>query len=363
MPAREVAVYVPGAATYYGVSANGGGAERQSMLLARGLQAHGVRTAHVVFPLPNGARLPGPLPTLIARPYPRHALLEPAVIWRALRRADAETYVFRGARLHLSVGAAFCRAHGRRLIFSAANDADFAEHPTGAPGWRKPLYDRGVRAADAVVVQSAHQVDLARRAFPGLRRVIEIPSFTEPAEPATGPGEAFLWIGRVTDYKRPLDFVRLAAAVPEARFWLLTATSPEETSQGSLHRDILERARELPNLEVLPPVPHPQVMELIARSVAVVNTSLTEGMPNVWLEGWARGVPALTLYFDPDGRVAGRGLGLAAGGDLSAFAAAARELWAQRGDRSRYAATTRAYVEEFHSVPRVSAQWAEVVRG
>jgi glycosyltransferase involved in cell wall biosynthesis len=331
-------------------------------LLACGLHAHGVRAAHIVYPMPDGVRLEGPRPALIGRPEPRHELLEPGMVWRAMHRADAEAYVFRGAKTIVGVGAAFCRARGRRLIFSAANDADFARQPTGAPGWRKPVYDLGVRSAAAIVVQSSRQVELARQAFPGVEQVIEIPSLTEAAEPTRAPGEAFLWIGRMVEYKRPLEFVRLAAAVPEARFWMLAATW-SWARPSPLHREVLEASRDLPNFEILEPVPHPGVMELIGRAAAVVNTSTTEGMPNVWLEGWSRGVPALTLEFDPDGRVAERGLGISAGGDFGTFADGARELWARRDDRSSYRETTRRYIQEVHSVESVSARWAAVVRG
>src|SRR5687768_5605986 len=126
MPRHEVAIYVPGAASYYGVVENrAGGAERQASLLGRGLQAHGVRTAHIVYPMVE-ARVPGPLPAFVERPREGREVLEPALIWRAMEQADAETYIFRGAKPMVGIGAAFCRARRRRLVFSAANDSDFA---------------------------------------------------------------------------------------------------------------------------------------------------------------------------------------------------------------------------------------------
>ena len=61
-------------------------------------------------------------------------------------------------------------------------------------------------------------------------------------------------------------------------------------------------------------MPRGRVLELIDRSRAVVLTSRHEGMPNVFLEAWARGVPVLSLHFDPDGKIAKEGLGLCAEG-------------------------------------------------
>ena len=370
MRRHDVAVCVPGSASYYGSDGDkAGGAERQASLLARSLQRRGVRTAHVVFPLPGRLLEVDNLPTLVERPMREgsgHTLVEPWDIWRSMAAADAQTYVFRGARMAVGVGAAFCRARGRRLVYSAAHDADFSAAPTGAPGWRKPLYDFGVRRAAAIVAQSAHQAELARRAYPEVPLIVEIPSLVESVPATQHPAEAFLWSGRLVDFKQPLEFIRLAEALPEARFRMIAAAGHGRTRDGrppqsELDGEVRRRAEGLENLELLEGMPHPQVMALIERAVAVVNTSTFEGMPNMWLEGWSKGVPALTLAFDPDGRIAERGLGVAAGGSFEAFAAGARELWAGRADRAGYGPRVRAYVEEVHGADAVAARWQEIL--
>ena len=367
---HDVAICVPGSSSYYGSEGTtAGGAERQASLLARSLQRRGVRTAHVVFPLPGRLVELDNLPTLVERPLrdgPDRTLLEPWDIWRSMAAADARTYVFRGARMAVGIGAAFCRARGRRLVYSAAHDADFSETPTGAPGWRKPLFDFGVARAAAVVAQSAHQADLARRAYPQLPRIVEIPSLVESVPATPHPAEAFLWSGRFVDFKRPLEFVRLAEALPEARFRMIAAAGHGRTRDGrppQSERDdeVRRRAAGLENLELLEGMPHPQVMALIERAVAVVNTSIFEGMPNMWLEGWSKGVPALTLEFDPDRRIAEQGLGVSADGSFDAFVAGARELWAGRVERAGYGERVRAYVEEVHGADAVAARWQEIL--
>jgi hypothetical protein len=63
-------------------------------------------------------------------------------------------------------------------------------------------------------------------------------------------------------------------------------------------RDLLDTVGS--NLELLDPLPHAELGTLIESVVAVVNTSVLEGMPNAFLEAWARGIPVLTLQFDPD---------------------------------------------------------------
>src|SRR2546423_11999661 len=77
---------------------------------------------------------------------------------------------------------------------------------------------------------------------------------------------------------------------------------PEAGREGpELAAALAEAVASLPNLELLAPRPRGRLGPLIDRAVAIVSTSRTEGMPNVFLEGWSRGVPALALAHDPDG--------------------------------------------------------------
>jgi glycosyltransferase involved in cell wall biosynthesis len=282
------------------------------------------------------------------------------VVWRALSRADAATQVFRGANGALGVAAAWTRSHHRRLVFAGANNADFTlETGNGRLDPRTLMYRAGLASTHAVAVQSADQVRLARERFPDLRRIEEIPSFVEPAPDAGGGGEAFLWVSRLTEYKQPLLYADLAAAMPEAQFWMIPTKSGAPEYEETL-AELRRRERELPNLEILPQRRHEELQSLIGRAVAMVNTSSFEGMPNTWLEGWARGVPALTLSFDPDGRIARRGLGVSAQGSWDAFTAGARQLWDRRADRGGYGPAVRDYIADVHG-HRVAECWAEIL--
>jgi glycosyltransferase involved in cell wall biosynthesis len=93
----------------------------------------------------------------------------------------------------------------------------------------------------------------------------------------------------------------------------------------------------------------------------MVNTADLEGMPNVFLEGWARGVPALALSHDPD-VVELEGLGGFAHGSPERLAELAREMWEGRSDQAELARRCRAYVERRHDVEAVADRWMRVLR-
>jgi glycosyltransferase involved in cell wall biosynthesis len=183
-----------------------------------------------------------------------------------------------------------------------------------------------------------------------------IKSIGEPAEAQLSRPEAFLWIGWLHPYKRPLEFVELARAVPEARFWMVGV--PESGEQGrELAAAVARAAETVPNLTLLAPRPRSEIGSLIDRAVAVVSTSLTEGMPNVFLEAWARGVPALALAHDPDGVLERERLGGCAHGSPNRMVELAREVWESREERHEQSARCRAYVASEHSLEHVADGW------
>jgi glycosyltransferase involved in cell wall biosynthesis len=290
-------------------------------------------------------------------------------IWSALADADADVYVFRSGVAAIGIGALYCRLHRRRLIFAASNDLDFTFDFFAGRRPELELYKRGVRRADAIVVQNERQLRLARETFPDVDLVAEVPSFAEAAATADEAPAAFLWVGRLDRFKQPLRYLDLAASVPEARFWMLVRRLDPDRAGGipggrrerELEAEALRRAEALPNLELVEQRPHAETMKLIDRAVAIVNTGSAEGMPNLFLEAWARGVPVLSFDFDPDGRIDALELGVAAEGSPDAFHEGARRLWRERDDRAELAARARAYIEATHGLDAVATRWRELI--
>jgi len=86
-------------------------------------------------------------------------------------------------------------------------------------------------------------------------------------------------------------------------------------------------------------------------------------MPNVLLEAWTRGVPALVLIHDPGRVVETHRLGAFAGSSRERFTELARDLWNGRRDRQAVAERCRRYIQAVHAPDRIASQWVEVLSG
>ena len=359
-PKFDLAIYMPLAAEHYRRSGpTGGGAELQTVLLARTLAARGMRIAHIVWPIDDPLPPQPGLPTVVQRaPFrgSRRAVggaTEALSIWRSLRVADASSYLFRTGRSRLIAGALFCQVHRRKLIYAGAHDLDFTFD--GAPGTHSPPFRAALRRTDAIVTQTQEQLALAQAALGKDHLVTTIPSFVEPVPPTEQKPEAFIWIGRLAPYKQPLEYVRLAEALPDRQFRMVFTEAQDPAP--SVVAELRAAAQRLPNLELLGRVARSRVLELIERSFAVVSTSTHEGMPNVFLEAWARGVPVLSLQCDPGGQIERQNAGLVAGGSRAELVRIAGSLSHDPALRDQLGANGRSYVNAAHDPALVADRW------
>jgi glycosyltransferase involved in cell wall biosynthesis len=346
----------------------GGGAELQTVLIARALADRGFTVRHIVLATnPLVAERDGVETIPLSESYGVGGLARRRAIFESLRQANAELYIQRSAGFGTGVVGVFTSMFRRRFVFSSSSEADFRlDRPTMAAAgasldhWPTRMqYRLGLRLADAIVVQTETQLELARRRLK--RRAVVIRSFSsvDPAR-ADGQRSSFLWVGGFVDVKDPLSYVRLAKAVPEAEFRMLA------TDRGSAWSDLAAKVRTeaaaVPNLRMLSSRPRGGVLELYPQATALINTSRFEGFPNTFLEAWAHSTPVLSLRVDPDGVIANHGLGIAARGSLERLALAVRRYRQDQRIAAAAGARARAYVEQSHDPAIIGNQWAELIR-
>jgi glycosyltransferase involved in cell wall biosynthesis len=74
-------------------------------------------------------------------------------------------------------------------------------------------------------------------------------------------------------------------------------------------RTVMETAAGINNIEFTGFVPYDKVERHFDGASLIINTSITEGFPNTFLQGWSRGVPSVS-FFDPDAYIDGKSVGV-----------------------------------------------------
>ncbi len=289
-----------------------GGAERQQVLLAEELARRGHRVSFVVLDhgQPDGEEVARGIK--IFKCYRLDAgirgvrFVHPRLsgLWSAMRRADADVYYQRGAEAETGFVGDWCRRHARAFIFAVAHDTNcLARSPLIPRRSERLLFRYGLRRASAVVAQTSQQQQLLMAEF-GVSSTVIRSAFSwrwesehVPAPtPREGQSQTIVWVGRLSQEKRPEWVIRLARELPRYRFDIVG-----QCNEGSAFgRGVVGEIESLPNVRWHGYVPHEKMLEVYRNARLVLCTSESEGFPNVFLEAWSCGRGVLSTV-DPDG--------------------------------------------------------------
>jgi glycosyltransferase involved in cell wall biosynthesis len=197
--------------------------------------------------------------------------------------------------------------------------------------WRdRKIFEYGLRRADVIAVQSNYQARLLEKHY-GLNGDIVNMALDAPQEDLDGERDIdVLWISNIKDVKRPDRSIALARRLPDVKFTMIGGVVQDEKP---LYASIEQEAANMPNVDLLGQVPYDKVNEYVAKSKVFLNTSDIEGLPNTFLQAWARKVPVVA-FLDPDGLIRSRSLGSRPGNE-SEMCEALRELLDDESARSR----------------------------
>jgi glycosyltransferase involved in cell wall biosynthesis len=343
-----------------------GGAEVQQSILARALVRAGHRVSMVCldFGQPDGVVVDG---VTVHKAYRRDAgipvlrFIHPRLtgIWRAMRAADADIYYQRSSTMLTGIVAEFCRLHGKRSVYAGASDTDFI------PGrqmiqYRRDrwLFERGLRRVDRLVVQNPNQAQSCQAHF--RREATLIPSAYElPPDARPGAGDCVVWVGTVHEAKRPELLLEIARRLPHRRFVMVGGAGHDDDSGRESYYDLIRRAAaELPNLELTGFLPLAQAEPWFDRARVLLNTSPSEGVPNTFLQAWARGVPSVA-WVDIGARVDGQPL-YPVVDSVEGAAAEIERLFTDAPYQARTAARCREYFERNHSSREVIERYRQL---
>jgi glycosyltransferase involved in cell wall biosynthesis len=277
-------------------------------------------------------------------------------MWQAMRAADADVYYQRSSAVWTGVVSAFCRWHGKGSIYAGASDRDFVHGEEQIKFARdRWIYRRGLATVDAIVAQNNAQVETCRK-YHGREAVLIQSCYELPKTSRSGKKDLVLWVGTIHDQKRPELFLEMAARLPQRRFVMIGGPAAKgERFRPGYYEGIRDRAAQLPNVEFTGFLPLAQVEPWFDRARVLVSTSVYEGMPNVFLQAWARGVPIVCTV----------DVGVSVNRLFKEVDEAAQQiegLFENQDEWQEASARARAYFDATHAPERVLRQYGELIQ-
>jgi glycosyltransferase involved in cell wall biosynthesis len=205
-----------------------GGIERQQSLMAKWLAKRGWRVSMIVWDegqprdeVVDGVRVIKMCRTDAGIRGVRFFHPKWTSLVHALRAADADVYYHNCGEYVTGQVALWCRRHGRKFVYSVANDPDCdPKLPEMHTLRERFLYRYGLRRADSVIAQTQKQQAMLREGFGLESAVLPMPcpgpadaDCAAPAPPIPNRSR-ILWVGRICEQKRPDRLIELAAALP-----------------------------------------------------------------------------------------------------------------------------------------------------
>jgi Glycosyl transferases group 1 len=206
--------------------------------------------------------------------------------------------------------------------------------------------------ADIIICQHAGQQAKAKSRkgkaiiFPSLIDLHNLPA-------ANGsPEQYYIYVGSLTSLKGAGKLYDIVYDAAEKSQFMIVG-QPNDLDSVRVFEDL----KKLKNADVKGRYKHSDTLQLLAKAKAIINTSHFEGFPNVFLEAWAMGIPALSLNVNPGNIFDRYELGICFKNDLEKM----KEYINGNGVPGISPAKMTAYVREFHDSETAAQRFLNVL--
>jgi glycosyltransferase involved in cell wall biosynthesis len=284
-------------------------------------------------------------------------------IWNAMRKAKAHIYVHRGE----GAGAVslFCRVMKKKFVYHIGSDAwvnrelitrkirEFSRSKFSIGVFANWL---DIKFADAVIVQNEYQIEMLKKNFGEDGVLIKKPfPLTERGVPEKANPPIVLWVGAMAEVKQPELFVKLAEAIPEARFQMIGGHSNQE-----LYDKIKESFKRISNFEHLGVIPFDEINEYFSRASILVNTSMFEAYPPyAAMQAWMNYTPVVSLGDNLDEVIRRYNMGFHSK-TFDQLVEDVKTLLKNEALRKEMGVNGRKYVEREHNITNISREYIEL---
>ena len=230
----------------------------------------------------------------------------------AIRKYKPDYVIQASANAHTGMIMIAAKLLGIPFIHRIASDGDVDERITMLIHKRELfLYYFGLRFSDYIFAQNTYQYNKLKLKYPQKKIfILHNPYFLETKTSDILPRKDrkyIAWIGNFRYVKNLPALLNAAKKLPNANFKI---AGLELDELDEITKTAISELKKLNNVTFVGYLTRLEINKFLASSVALLNTSFTEGFSNTFLESWSLGVPVITTkHVNPDEIVSNFNLG------------------------------------------------------
>lgn len=272
----------------------------------------------------------------------------------------------RGVSAHIGIAARWCKNNNKKLVLGISMEtncskSDILDMTNNFFSYPSKIINGfftfiGIENADLIIAQNHRQQKLLRQNFNQNSEVIPNGHPVPPPPFKKADPPIISWIANIKMLKQPEIFIKLAENCQDLNVQFVYAGRP---AQGSYQNILMEKTKKLPNLKYLGEIPFEMANELLSKSSLFVNTSLTEGFSNTYIQAWMRETPVVALNCDPDDLIKSYRMGFHSG-SFEQLTKDVRLLIENEKERHAMGERARKYAVENHDIEKIGRRYLEV---
>jgi len=293
-----------------------GGAELQAYLLAKELSKE-IEVHYLFMKHPNFSKIKFnkvddgiilyPMNQYVYRKFGKFFFMNYWELLKKIREIDPDLIYQRGGKPYIGMTSNWCEKNNKKSVLGISMESNC--YKSGILNFKKNIASypsniingaftfRGLKKADLIISQSKRQKELLNNNFNLDSTIIKngLPFPKTISKKARPP--IISWIANIKTLKQPEVFIKLAEKCEKLNVRFVYAGRPSHDSYQNM---LLKKTGKLPNLKYLGELSLKETNELLSESSLLINTSITEGFSNTYIQAWMRETPVVTLNCDPD---------------------------------------------------------------
>ncbi len=281
-----------------------GGAQKQAFLLSTGLAEDENFDVHFLvadlgqadFEIKNNVKLHKSFN------FSENILTRTKKFLKTLKKINADTYIFRSADIGVAFAVFYVKNILRKKVFYmiAADAETTKKRQQTYNGFQVMSAMQFVyKKADILTAQTQQQAALfeknrKRKPDAIIKNIYEYENRTQTAN---NKKDIILWVGRLTEIKKPELFLDLAKKYPEEKFVMIAPVVLEKTEYG---KEIQTEAKKIKNLQYIGYVKPEEIKNHYRKAKIYVLSSEYEGFSNTMAEAMLAECSILSYNVNPD---------------------------------------------------------------